>query len=470
MRIALAIRQTSVMPILQPPALVRKRSPGTPRNFDCEPLPRCCAPIRPTRRTLHDGGLRPPSNAVPIRTCVAPAETASSGHRSYRPRSSSPKAIPPGRRPSSASPANASAAGTPSGATAMTPPSSRPSSAATASARAGTWSRGAPPRPGSSAVQADLDQAGQGPLLTAGRGAQRPDQPEPVHGVDDVRVADHAGRLVGLQLADEVPGELAQVSALRGLGGRLLVAVLPEVPLAELARAAGRPTPGGLGDGDQGELRRVAPGRGARRGDPGPDPVQPASEFSAPGRLLARPTGLAHLRKSGTSRSSSSSKTTDRRRVVAASKTRGRAAPGALARPGPARLDVSRSGRRVPGCGLAGISGNVRTDRGVGVRVHGRAGGTADLGQVLGGCRVAEAAAATSSGIPAAPSGWPAGASPVALSLPGHRAPGPPRRRTGCGRRRPRPRRCRRTRRPGHPRADRYAAAPGNPRRTRQPG
>ena len=99
-------------------------------------------------------------------------------------------------------------AGTPSGATAMTPPSARPSSAAIASASSGT--SGAPhrrpgvrvARPGSTWTRQRHGRP------AAGRACPRaPDQPQPVHRVHDVGVARHARGLVGLQLADEVPGQ-----------------------------------------------------------------------------------------------------------------------------------------------------------------------------------------------------------------------------------------------------------------------
>src|SRR5712692_4015125 len=70
---------------------------------------------------------RPPSNAVPTRTCVAPAAIACSR---------SPLIPAEIITDNSASAANAAAGGTPSGATAISPPSTRPSWAAIASATA----------------------------------------------------------------------------------------------------------------------------------------------------------------------------------------------------------------------------------------------------------------------------------------------------------------------------------------------
>src|SRR5215470_11857553 len=97
---------------------------------------------------------RPPSNAVPIRRCVAPAATASS----RSPLIPAEITVAAGCRARTcaatpASRANAGAAGRPSGATAITPPSTRPPSpgpagpcAAIASASAGTSCGSAPPR------------------------------------------------------------------------------------------------------------------------------------------------------------------------------------------------------------------------------------------------------------------------------------------------------------------------------------
>src|SRR6202030_3177280 len=104
----------------------------------------------------------------------------------------------------------------------------------------------------------------------------------------------------GLQLPDEVPRDRLPGGGDRGrLGRRLLVAVLPEVgqPKASQRQHVG----GGirLGDRDERDLGGIAPRRRARRGDP-----------VSCGRQVARKLGSpAHLRKSGTSRSSSSSKT-----------------------------------------------------------------------------------------------------------------------------------------------------------------
>src|SRR5580692_5919127 len=77
---------------------------------------------------------------------------------------------------------------------------------------------------------------------------------------------------------------------------------------------------------------RSGPGRVLITAGPGPVLIT-----AGPGPVLsaAAPRWLgAHLRKSGTSRSSSSSKTTDERRVLGASGTQGAPVPGPV-RPGP---------------------------------------------------------------------------------------------------------------------------------------
>src|SRR5450759_406018 len=107
--------ESSVMPVVQP------RSRRVPRVGHY--LTKAC---------------RPPSNAVPTRTCVAPLPIASS--RSALMPAEIITACGCADRTATASSLslpNASAAGAPSGETAITPPSASPSWPATASARAG---------------------------------------------------------------------------------------------------------------------------------------------------------------------------------------------------------------------------------------------------------------------------------------------------------------------------------------------
>src|SRR6185437_9558513 len=116
----------------------------------------CCSDAHGVPRDGHylTKSGRPPSNAVPIRRCVAPAATASS----RSPLIPAEITVAAGCRARTcaatpASRANAGAAGRPSGATAITPPSTRPPSpgpagpfAAIASASPGTSCGSAPPR------------------------------------------------------------------------------------------------------------------------------------------------------------------------------------------------------------------------------------------------------------------------------------------------------------------------------------
>src|ERR1700744_1149359 len=146
------------------------------------------------------GGFRSPSNAVPIRRCVAPAFMASS-RSPLMPAEIIVAAGLTARTAAeqAASPANAPAAGTPSGATAITPPRSRPpvvspvsfvslASAAMASAKPVTSLGQAPPRPppargapaGAAAaagpLRVDLEQRGDDPRPLPGRPAERAEQ------------------------------------------------------------------------------------------------------------------------------------------------------------------------------------------------------------------------------------------------------------------------------------------------------
>ena len=200
--------------------------------------------------------------------------------------------------------------GTPSGATAITPPSTRPArppppprcqARRRAARRRGaespsrlTWTRQVSSRPAARAAA---------PSARTRR--------EPVHRVHDIRVPGHAARLVGLQLADEVPGDRPGRRRPRPWAPPP-VSVLADVADAEAGTAADIGGGPRLGDRDQRDLGRspVPPRRTPRRSCRGP---RRGCGASSARRRGARP-GSAHLRKSGTSRSSSSSKTTGRRR------------------------------------------------------------------------------------------------------------------------------------------------------------
>ena len=77
--------------------------------------------------------------------------------------------------------------------------------------------------------------------------------------------------LVGLQVADEVPSGAGQFGGRGDLLLRLLHLVLAEVPLTGAPRRADVIGAEGLGDGDQGDGRRVAAGPPGSRVDPRPD-------------------------------------------------------------------------------------------------------------------------------------------------------------------------------------------------------
>ncbi len=90
------------------------------------------------------------------------------------------------------------------------------------------------------------------PARTASRD-QRLGEAEPVDAVDHVGVGGHGPGLVGLKLADEVPGQ-RQIGAFGGLDGGLLVAVLPHVGDAEPGQEADVGGGVGLGDRDERDL------------------------------------------------------------------------------------------------------------------------------------------------------------------------------------------------------------------------
>ena len=177
-------------------------------------------------------------------------------------------------------------------ATAITPPSRRPGWAASAAAISPTWPI-ADPRRGPCRRRGLPGPGRSARARHARRGAEGTHQPRPVHRVHDVGVPGHAGRLVRLQLADEMPGHCgADRRDLLSLPARFRKPVLPSRSLP--ARRA-RPClmPGTLGDRDQRDLGRVAPRRGAGGGDPGADGREIALKLSSPVRVP-----LPHLRGS----------------------------------------------------------------------------------------------------------------------------------------------------------------------------
>src|SRR5690349_15924830 len=77
--------------------------------------------------------------------------------------------------------------------------------------------------------------------------------------------------LVGLEVPDEMPPGAGQPRCLPDLALRLLDFVLAEIPLPGLPRRAHTIGIEGLGDGDQGDLRRVAAGAPGGGVDARPD-------------------------------------------------------------------------------------------------------------------------------------------------------------------------------------------------------
>ncbi len=109
----------------------------------------------------------------------------------------------------------------------------------------------------------------------------------------DVGVARDRARLVGLQLADEVPPQ-RQVLARRGLGGCLLVTVLSHVTHPECRQASYVLRRPGLGHRDDVHLLARAPGGGARGPDPAFQRREPPGQL--PAALVLGHPGLSHRR------------------------------------------------------------------------------------------------------------------------------------------------------------------------------
>ena len=130
-------------------------------------------------------------------------------------------------------------------------------------------------------VQADLEQHVDLVRARVRAAARRADELGAVDRLDDVGVRRDGGRLVALETADEVPGEV-EVGALGGLGLGLLVAVLPHVGDAEVGEQPHVAGGEELGDHHQADVVGRAPGVGARAGDPSPDGLEVGGELVAP--------------------------------------------------------------------------------------------------------------------------------------------------------------------------------------------
>src|SRR5690606_31020758 len=158
-------------------------------------------------------------------------------------------------------------------------------------------------------VQAHLHEHLQWPVaLLRGGPAERGGEPDAVHRVDEVGVPRHRPALVALQATHEVPAHRhPRAGDLGRLGGRLLVAVLPDVLNAQRGEVDDVRGGVGLGHRDQRQLRRVAAGGGTGRGDPRPYPLQIVGQLrSARGHRLGSQDPF--FRKSGTSTSSKSTR------------------------------------------------------------------------------------------------------------------------------------------------------------------
>ena len=94
-------------------------------------------------------------------------------------------------------------------------------------------------------------------------------QSHPVDRVDHVGIAGDRGRLVGLQLADEMPAKTTDTRLAAGscLRGGFLVTVLAHVAHSELGQQPDITGRERLGDRHDGHLAGVAPGALAGRGD-----------------------------------------------------------------------------------------------------------------------------------------------------------------------------------------------------------
>ena len=77
--------------------------------------------------------------------------------------------------------------------------------------------------------------------------------------VNDVGISAHCARLVRLQLPDEVPRKIDQVSALQRLRFRFLVAVLADISDAEVEHVSNKLSGVKLRHNDERDLTRVTP-------------------------------------------------------------------------------------------------------------------------------------------------------------------------------------------------------------------
>jgi hypothetical protein len=116
-------------------------------------------------------------------------------------------------------------------------------------------------------------RTGQGLAQLAAARSRTAEELGAVHALDPVEVPRREARLVGLEVADQLPGDLGR--RLRALLDPLLDAVLADGPQAVAGGELDRQRAGGLGDGEELDLgrRRARPRAGL--GDPRPDGVRP---------------------------------------------------------------------------------------------------------------------------------------------------------------------------------------------------
>ena len=274
-----------------------------------------------------------PSNAVPILRCVAPVGIAASRSPLI------PAEMIVGGRADARGAAESGAAGrtrgrsTPSGATAISPPRASP-------ARPRWPLRPAGPPDGDAATLAgspsrlDLDRQSRAAPAESRPVWRRPRRRARGPGGRGRRsarrgVPDDAVCLVGLQLPDEVPGDWAAPwpsarATAAALGAASWSRFSPRSVSPRLRQRDHVRGGLGLGDRDERELVRSRPAAAHAGAEPDRQLRGEAAPRARPrARAPGRGPGLraAHLRKSGTSRSSSSSKTTGRRRPAVTSKT-----------------------------------------------------------------------------------------------------------------------------------------------------
>jgi hypothetical protein len=117
----------------------------------------------------------------------------------------------------------------------------------------------------------------------SGGGIHAPQHVEPIDRLDAAERGGGLARFVGLQMADEVPLEI-EIPQLVDLRERFLDLVLAEQTLAGGGRLADAIGAEGLRDGDELDLRRVAPGACGGGADALPHRLQVCGDV-AHGRL-----------------------------------------------------------------------------------------------------------------------------------------------------------------------------------------